>query len=116
MSYAHEEGHWQEKEADHGRDHYFVDQDDAKDYESNFDEYDSYSELYEDHLREECDDGHYAYNKRSFEDTDEESSYTGSYRSEDPCTTNRQWHNNRDYTDTQDFLARNQGRIRALDI
>ena len=109
MSYAQEEGHWQERDVDHGRDHNFVNQDDAKDYESNFDEYDNYSEQYEDDLREECDRGHYAYHERSFEDTAEESPFTGSYRSEDLRTTNRQWPNIRDYTNTQGFQARNQG-------
>ena len=108
MPYAHEEGHWPGREVDHGRDHYFVDQDDTKDYESNLDEYDSYSEQFD------YDAGHYGHNDRPFEDTDEESSYTGSYRSEDLCVTNRQWHDGRDFTDRQDSHSKNQGSSQYL--
>ena len=90
MSHAHEEDIWPEREQDHER-------------EQEFGQYDNYPEIYQDNLREECQDSHYAYSERPLEDTWEEPPYRG----EDLMPRNRQWYDDSECTDTQD--CRNQG-------
>lgn len=97
MSHAHEEDIWPEREVDHER-------------EQDFGQYDSYPEIYKGNLTEEGDDSPYAYNEGLFEDTWEEPPYRG----EDLMPRNREWHDDREFPNTQD--CRNQGTVRVINI
>lgn len=97
MSHANEGDIWPEREEDHERG-------------QDFGQYDIYSEIYQDNLKEEYEDSHYAYSERPFEETREGPSYRG----EDLMPRNRQYFENSKYTNTQD--CRNQGTVRVIKI
>lgn len=92
MSHANEGDIWPEREEHHERGQYFG-------------QYDKYPEIYQDNLKEECEDNDYAYSERPFEDTREEPPYRG----EDVMPRNRQYFEN-----TED--CRNQGTVRVIKI
>lgn len=97
MSHAHEGDIWPDRQ-------------EGYEGEQDFDQYDSYPEIFQDNIREECEDSHDGYNERPFEDAWEELPYRG----EDLMPRNRQWYENQECTNAPD--CRNQGTVRVIKI